>query len=343
MSDLVSLAMRAGRRVLGDAAMQARFRRLAQGRMSAPDQHTIVVQQHGRQIAYRFFFVLGYGKSGTNWLGAVLNLHPHIWCDGEFHLQAFTEAARRFTGPDYAVGHREPYRTLAEEGARDLIRRLLLAGAARRPSARWIGDRSPRAFEALLPTAPHIYLVRDGRDVAVSWTYHHLRARRGENLWWWPPEMRALLERWIPTFDSGDAGARDAAGAMLAEESWVRFTIGRWAEQLRADREAMEAARAAGTPVEIVRYESLHADMDATRERLYRLLGLDPALAAPASAHDGTSPGFEVERPSAFRRRGAVGDWRNYSPDIIRRVYEDLASDLEDFGPDGALARMTAQ
>src|SRR5690606_25298890 len=139
-----------------------------------------------------------------------------------------------------------------------------------------------------------IYIVRDGRDVAVSWTYHHLRNRRPENLWWWPPEMQEALRNAGRQFDEGDEAARSAAAGLLGDEGWVRFVIGAWARQVRDDLAAIEAARERGTPVHVVRYEELHGDIEGARSRLYRFLGLDPAQAAPVSAESWTAPGFEV-------------------------------------------------
>jgi hypothetical protein len=331
MRGLLSEAIEAGRRILGDTARQARFARIVRAHLAAPAPHVVELEDgSGRGATYHLFFALGYGKSGTNWLGAVLNLHPEVWCAGEFHLQVFARALREFTDPPYSVGSREPYRAVAEEGVRDLMRRLLMAGAAERPQARWLGARGPRPFEVLLEQAPHIYIVRDGRDVAVSWTYHHLRKRRPENLWWWPDEMRRSLHEAGRRFDQSDEAAREAARALLADEEWVRFVVGAWARQVRQDLAAIDAARERGTPVHIVRYEELHGDIERARQRMYAFLGLDPGRARPVSAETATAPGFAVERPRDFRRRGTVGDWRGY-PDTIGRVFDAVAADLAGF------------
>ena len=35
------------------------------------------------------FLLRGFVRSGTNWMGRILNLHPDINCQGEFHLYPF--------------------------------------------------------------------------------------------------------------------------------------------------------------------------------------------------------------------------------------------------------------
>lgn len=35
-------------------------------------------------------------RSGTNWFNAILNLHPNIYCTGEFHFGALRKAYLKF-------------------------------------------------------------------------------------------------------------------------------------------------------------------------------------------------------------------------------------------------------
>ncbi|MFN9877370.1 MAG: hypothetical protein ACK557_02725, partial [Planctomycetota bacterium] len=37
----------------------------------------------------RFFCLRGFMKSGTNWLGSLLDNHPAVSCQGEYHWQEF--------------------------------------------------------------------------------------------------------------------------------------------------------------------------------------------------------------------------------------------------------------
>jgi hypothetical protein len=44
------------------------------------------VQRVVAKPATKYFFVRRHPRSGTNWVGALLNLRPEINCFGEFHL-----------------------------------------------------------------------------------------------------------------------------------------------------------------------------------------------------------------------------------------------------------------
>src|SRR6059058_5661183 len=43
-------------------------------------------------VQHELFFVRGHPRSGTNWVGALLNLHPQINCFGEFHFEDIRNA-----------------------------------------------------------------------------------------------------------------------------------------------------------------------------------------------------------------------------------------------------------
>ena len=43
----------------------------------------------------RFFQLRGFMRSGTNWIGNLLNLHPHICCTGEYHFDVMDGEFRR--------------------------------------------------------------------------------------------------------------------------------------------------------------------------------------------------------------------------------------------------------
>jgi hypothetical protein len=65
--------------------------------------------------SYKLFFLRGHMRSGTNWVGALLNLHPRVYCKGEYHFERLAEPfetwaryhEHRETGADVVAASRE--------------------------------------------------------------------------------------------------------------------------------------------------------------------------------------------------------------------------------------------
>jgi hypothetical protein len=278
----------------------------------------------------RFFFITGMGKSGTNWLANVLNLHPEIYVDpAEFQFQTlWTQGLSALCGPGWHGCHREPYKQAAQTGLHDLVRRVLLAGIANKPEVTLVGDKSPRWFSVLVPGCPVISMVRDGRDVMVSYTFHHLRLRP-ENIKWWPRPVQRRFPRYADRFHADIERGREVAAELLSKRWWLEFVAKMWADRVTQDREKIEAARTEhpSTPVMTLHYERLHAELEPVRAEVYQFLGVDPALAAPASDDSRTRPGFERENLESFYRKGQPGDWKNYRNPAFDAVAKGIAGD----------------
>lgn len=279
------------------------------------------------------FFLRGHPRSGTNWIGALLNLHPRVHCTGEFHLDTIRHAVRQVQDQTWHVVGREPVRSVLDSCLEDMVRRCLEATCPtpERSDLTMLGDRSPHPLPAdgrsMVPGAPYILLVRDGRDVLVSWRFHLLRQ---------PPEVaRAVvpeecLARFLADaeeFRKDPHGFAAPPERLLADEGWVRYAAGRWANWVMHDERVVRRARGGELPltIHVVRYEQLHADVESERRRMYEVLGLDPSEAAPLSAGTKTTAGFGREDARSFFRHGAVGDWKRYATDDARRWIKESA------------------
>ncbi|MEZ6235051.1 MAG: sulfotransferase [Phycisphaerales bacterium] len=291
---------------------------------------------------YRLFFVTGHPRSGTHWLGSLLNLHPAIYTDGEFFFDALHEGFGRLSAWKWlAVGGDAGHAALRDACFEDSVRRLLVAVAPRKAGATHIADRTPRLLKVLLPGAAHIVALRDGRDVLVSWTFHQLRvggrmlerfcdgARGGQR-----PRgagMRAVRDAFAADPDAFE----HQPGLLLSDERWVRAVARQWAEHVRHDA-AAAAAMDAGTidaRALVVRYEDVHADPSGQAARMAGFLGLDPALMAPVSDDSGTAPGGLGRDPRSFFRSGRVGDWQRYfTPEAGRWFEEEAGETLREAG-----------
>jgi hypothetical protein len=198
-----------------------------------------------------------------------------------------------------------------------MIRNII---AAARPDAELAGDRSPFTLEPLVdPEGLHLLIVRDGRDVVVSRAFHlfsHPELDRGLLT---RPSLAALLKRF-----QGDPWVfHREPQLLLSDEELVRRQARFWQRHLACDRATME--RHPRLAVATVRYEDLHRDPVGESARLFRFLGVDPAETAPID--DITRPGTRAERPDQLRRKGIVGDWRNYFTDQARQWFADEAGD----------------
>lgn len=266
----------------------------------------------------RHFFISAHPRSGTNWLGSLLNLHPRVLCVGEFTFHDVMNAMNAFVGAPGRAASREPARSAACASFRRLVRECLRSCGSIKPGATVIGDHTPRRLRVFLPDATYIALFRDGRDVVVSWTYNAL-ARREE--WVAPTAVKSAFSALVERFHAGgSAGAKhEAAAELLNNEAWVRHSARVWAEQVIDDLDAVERIRDGRLPgrVEVVRYEDLHAETTRERDRLLKALGVDPAEAEPVGSQPRTAAGFgpeakasQWEDPTSHYRRGVVGDWR---------------------------------
>ncbi len=296
--------------------------------LSRPSVNPWTVNIRGRER--RFFFLSGCWRSGTHWVARVLNLHPAMSIVGEFHFNHLLAALARFTATDGAVGgwyqgHRPFLQDIATESIHTMIRRCVYAATCKRRAAMWMGDHSPRYLEAALPGAPNVLVVRDGRDVLVSQSFHSLRARRID---WFRPSFRSFAGKYIAEFQANPEAFKDTTRGFLTEETWVRAQVRDWAAQIRHDLEARKRMESEGTPVHMVRYEALHRDFDRQRAALYRFFNLDPSLALPPSEETKTLPGFRTEALTSDNRKGIVGDWMNYFDERVRAIYLEEAGDV---------------
>lgn len=290
-----------------------------------PASREAVTTALGRE--YRLFFLCGHPKSGTNWIGAVLNLHPKINIRGEFRFETLRNAFDTLERHWWHVAHTDPARAVAEECFRESVRRIMGAVADRKPDAEWIGDRTPRVLRPLLAGAPHLYALRDPRDVLVSWAFQQIRELGGEfAVERFRPQIAPLHE----AFKADPHHFAKHPERLLSAEPWVRALARRMRTHIGHDLEALRRIESGelDAPVHVVRYERLHADLEGERGAMYRFLGLDPAEAEAPSRATKTLPGFESEDPTSFFRKGATEDWKLYFTDEARRWFKQEAGGL---------------
>lgn len=179
-------------------------------------------------------FIVGSGRSGTTMLRLMLDRHPDMAIPGESHfipeiwasrrrymsgdlLDAqrlarhilSTEAVKWWNIPEEAVWQR--LRLIENPGFADVVETIYLVYAEREGKRRW-GDKTPNyvlsipLIARLFPAARFIHLVRDGRDVALSF----LSIPTGpDNIW----QAARRWRRYV--------GAGRAAGRALAPDRYL--------------------------------------------------------------------------------------------------------------------------
>ena len=154
-------------------------------------------------------FVVGCGRSGSTMLRLMLDAHPDLAVPGESHF--IPRLRRRFPDPVprdelAAALMRTPHfrhwkvaessvwdrvRSLEAPGFADVMEAAFLANADEHGKRRW-GDKTPAYVHAipllhgLWPNARFVHLIRDGRDVALSYRSLH----------WGPDTVWAAAHKW---------------------------------------------------------------------------------------------------------------------------------------------------
>ena len=195
--------------------------------------------------------VLGTGRSGTHWIGHILESHPDIAITIE-REPMFSLAKSMAMDPD-SVGRRMP----------DLVRHYRRYRAAFHP--RLYADKSHPAIwfaeslQAHLPDVRFVGVLRDAAPTVASMLRHRGVMRT----------IRAWRDHPVPNPLLGITQANVAAYADMSE---VERCAVRW---LAHARRLDELERVLGDRLLRVSYENLADDPPAELERLQRFLGLD--------------------------------------------------------------------
>lgn len=274
----------------------------------------------------RLFFVTGHARSGTNWLAALLMRHPRVFVDGEFHFHELRRGFDLFQRAPFFRATRDPVHTVAESCFQDTVRLCIGACSNQKMEAEWVGDRTPRRLEVLLPGSPHFVITRDGRDVLVSLSI--LEILNGGGVF---NEFRSCeqLVRTRRAFLADADFFKKNPDQLLSSEVFVRAISRRWAKQASHDHAMAERIRAGeiDARVHTVTYEALHADPESERAAMYKFLGLDTAEALPLTAESRTKPGLGTDNHQSDRRKGSIGDWHIYFTDQAKAWFKEEAGE----------------
>ncbi|MBM3143740.1 MAG: sulfotransferase [Chloroflexi bacterium] len=286
------------------------------------------------------FFIFGHARSGTTLLTRLIRLHPEVHCNYQGHfftrqptLEGLVDSA--------AIEAWLTRRSNRWNRGRDLSPVMLRAAVefvmereARLAGASVVGDKSPNALlngeavrrmHRIYPDGKLIFIVRDGRDAAISHRFqqfidapHHLS--RQDRL------IRKKFESAPESSLRGEYSIFTREGIREAAEGWVRNVAetDQMGRQLYGDGQYIS-----------VRYEDLLKSPWEQMLRLWGFLGVDTSSAGlPALLYEelSSNPDAEWQQQKAGDlieplKKGKSGSWRELFTTRDKLFFKDVAGD----------------
>lgn len=274
---------------------------------------------------YQPFFLTGAPKSGTTWLGKLLDAHPEIACQGEACVHRLIEKlvieCKNYndflSSRTETVGKANAFPVMKLQEVRTLLRSFIAGRMdsivdTTKPSLRFVGEKDPehgrhlKEMDPLFPEAKFIHIIRDGRGVFVSAWHHNVRSK-------YEQQNFQDFERALP------------------------ITAKQWAEYIHLSR---AGGKVLGARYFEVRYEDLVADTSHWMTRILAFLGADSSEevvknCVEAASFERLSEGRKAgeEDKNSFFRKGDPEDWRNHlSPSQIQRFDSHSGGVLDELG-----------
>lgn len=271
------------------------------------------------------FFVAGVPKSGTTWLGKLLDSHPQISCKGEACMHAFIKSLIQISneyngmlrGREGKFSEENEFPPLREPEVYDMGRhfvslRLETIADPQKAGLKFVGEKDPYhvmnfpILSRMFPEAKVIHIIRDGRGVVVSAWHHNLRIAAN--------------------------GVESAGFDRFMEEAATQWGA--------MHRRAKETAHLLGDQYLEIRYEELLLDPITHLGRVLRHLGAASDNTTVQACLDAGS--FEKlskgraqgqEDPQSFFRKGIADDWKSQMSDSqIQRFNERSGGMLKELG-----------
>lgn len=269
----------------------------------------------------QIFFIGGAPRSGTTWLGGLLDSHPEISCEGEglfwqnlaTPLDALvTERGRAIAEKNQTLfRHTGGYRLPGGGDADTLLGTGVLMAlsqqAAAKPGARALGEKTPEnvflfpRLKRLFPAAKLFCIARDPRDTVAS-AWHIFQAQHEAA--------------------DGESAKRDFINSILpALDRGLRATL------ILAERYPQDVA--------ITTYEALQADAAPVLENFCRMLGVSdaPPLIAASIAQNRFATRKASAPGSVFLRNGRSGTWaETLTPGMAATILSHVGWSYSRFG-----------
>ncbi len=260
------------------------------------------------------FFLRGFARSGTNWLCNLVNLHPDVFCRGEFHLEEIAKGVEATKAKPYGLLNQGDILDSHFEAFVDGLIKFHCQGAPK------YGDRTPIPIkDCYIPKHKYIVIFRDVRDVLVSLHYHNFLHTE--------LDVHPDVEKKRKLFLSDSTYFETHKSELLDCEEVTRNWAKLWNNHILSDAEFIESKK---SEIDIfpVLYEQLHVDTEKIRDDIYRFLGVNPFDAMPLDEKN--QPGVKNPDVNAHNRKGETGGWKNYfTPDQLQWVNEETHEGMD--------------
>lgn len=272
-----------------------------------------------RTLDKKIFFIAGTEKSGTTWLQMLFDQHPHAVCKGEGQFGTRLWPGLRRTLEEYSgfIGELnnkvfseiDQFPTFNERSIRAVqtfSAALLLSEYDTDERIQAVGEKTPghlrtlERLKTLFPNAKFIFIVRDGRDIAISGWYHLKRQYGDDKADPLPHYARRIAHVWRNDYEK-----------------------------------ALAFSERHPNDCSFVSYEDLHRDAAPEMTRLFGFLGLDASpdivLRSIENCHFSKLAGGRnrgEENIQSHFRKGVVGDWRSHFDYDTWNAFDTEAGEL---------------
>ena len=317
----------------------ARGRQTPQAQLDIPPISPEEVAEAKAFFPREKFFIFGHARSGTTLLARLVRLHPEVYCNYQAHF---------FTRPPLlqslvADGEVKKWLTRSSNRwnrGRDLSPVVLRAVAdfilerdAQKAGKPIVGDKSPSSLldgkavhlmHKIYPDARLIYIVRDGRDTALSHRFQGFidapQRLSKEDL-----RIREEFSRDSEPFMHGERSVFTEKGIRQAAEGWAKNVV----ETDQAGKELY------GSQYLSLRYEDLLECPWDEMSRLWGFLGAgvgDASLEADVMTEFQENPDADWQQQKAGEiasslQKGKHGSWREMFTPRDRQIFHEIAGE----------------
>jgi hypothetical protein len=291
------------------------------------------------------FFIFGHARSGTTLLARLVRLHPQVHCNWQAHFFTRKPLLKSLVDdPEVAawLSHNSNRWNRGKDLSPVILRAVsdfILERDARRLGKSIVGDKSPssindgeavRNLHHVYPDAALVFIVRDGRDTAISHRFQDFVDRMDRI----PEEDKLIyteLTKDPEPFLQGERSLFTEKGIRKLAQGWVKNLV---------ETEA-EGKKLFGKHYYHLRYEDLLAQTWEEMCRLWAFLkasDFDETLRQAVEAEKDANPDADWQKQkdqaiSKLIQKGRQGNWRSLFTPRDREIFKEIAGQaLVDWG-----------